>query len=203
MGPQAREILNSPMFRQMLTNPDMMRMMAGMQGGGLGGGGGAAFPPPGAFGAQQRGGNAAPLFNPWASTPPAAAGSTDTPNAGSTNAATGPASPPAAGAPGMFNPFAPAAAGGAGGMPDMQQMMQQMQQLNQLQQMFGSGGPGAGNFGGSQQANAGPQVPPEERYQAQLETLAGMGFSDPSRNVRALMASGGNVEGAIEWLFSN
>lgn len=92
-------------------------------------------------------------------------------------------------------------------MPDMQQMMQQIQQLNQLQQMFGSGGAGAGNFGAfggqQQQANAGPQVPPEERYQSQLETLAGMGFSDPSRNVRALMASGGNVEGAIEWLFSN
>lgn len=39
--------------------------------------------------------------------------------------------------------------------------------------------------------------------QTQLETLAGMGFTDPARNIRALMAAGGNVEGAVEWLFSN
>jgi ubiquilin len=78
-----------------------------------------------------------------------------------------------------------------------------------MAQMYGAGGPagGFGGFGGgggaSPAAPAGPQVSAEERYQSQLETLAGMGFVDAGRNVRALMASGGNVEGAIEWLFSN
>jgi ubiquilin len=116
----------------------------------------------------------AALFNPWAPTPAAA--------------------PPTAG---LQNPFAGGAGGGAA---DLQRMMAQM---------YGAGGPagGFGGFGGgggaSPAAPAGPQVSAEERYQSQLETLAGMGFVDAGRNVRALMASGGNVEGAIEWLFSN
>ncbi|KAF9975598.1 Ubiquilin-4 [Actinomortierella ambigua] len=42
--------------------------------------------------------------------------------------------------------------------------------------------------------------PPEERFQTQLARLRDMGFSDDSRNVRALLASGGNVDSAVEWL---
>lgn len=30
-----------------------------------------------------------------------------------------------------------------------------------------------------------------------------MGFHDGAKNVRALLACGGNVEAAVEWLFSN
>lgn len=53
MGPQARELLQSPFFRQMISNPEAMRSMMSMgaQGGfpGFGGAGGAnAFPAPGA-----------------------------------------------------------------------------------------------------------------------------------------------------------
>lgn len=47
MGPQAREMLQSPMFRQMMTNPDTLRQAARMRS--MMGGGGAAggFPAPG------------------------------------------------------------------------------------------------------------------------------------------------------------
>ncbi|CAO3571495.1 unnamed protein product [Mortierella alpina] len=41
---------------------------------------------------------------------------------------------------------------------------------------------------------------PEERFEAQLASLRDMGFSDTSRNVRALLASGGDVNSAIEFL---
>ena len=30
-----------------------------------------------------------------------------------------------------------------------------------------------------------------------------MGFTDAARNVRALLASGGSVDGALEWMLSN
>lgn len=39
-----------------------------------------------------------------------------------------------------------------------------------------------------------------QRYQAQLEKLDSMGFTDTERNARALTLTGGNVEAAIEWL---
>ncbi|KAL7753469.1 hypothetical protein RI367_001244 [Sorochytrium milnesiophthora] len=66
-----------------------------------------------------------------------------------------------------------------------------------MQQMLGLGGPGAGA--------ATPQstVPPEERFATQLQQLADMGFFEPERNLRALQLTGGNVNAAIEWLFSN
>ncbi|CUM45673.1 uncharacterized protein AC631_01556 [Debaryomyces fabryi] len=55
MGPQAREMLQSPLFRQMMSNPEMMRSMMQMGRGGAGGfpsfggqEGAGAFPAPGA-----------------------------------------------------------------------------------------------------------------------------------------------------------
>ena len=97
----------------------------------------------------------------------------------------------------------------------------QMQQLQQLQQQFGAPAAPA----------AAPSLAPEERFsvcfflasrmksqvltescadaglppllQTQLAQLAELGFSDATRNVRALLAAGGNVEGAVEYLFSN
>ncbi|KAF8933690.1 Ubiquilin-4 [Dissophora ornata] len=41
---------------------------------------------------------------------------------------------------------------------------------------------------------------PEERFETQLASLRDMGFSDNNRNVRALLASGGDVNSAIEFL---
>lgn len=47
-----------------------------------------------------------------------------------------------------------------------------------------------------------PTQPPEQRFQVQLQQLNEMGFWDAAKNVRALLATGGNVNGAIEMLFS-
>ncbi|KAM0788479.1 hypothetical protein ACM66B_001612 [Microbotryomycetes sp. NB124-2] len=224
MGPGVRQIMQSEQFRQFFTNPDAMQQMMQMMGGGAGGaspfggfgGGAGGMPAPGGTAqgqGQQRTG--AGLYNPWASAPSttgAGTGESESNNnnaAAATGTATGTASATTgAGAAeaGAFNPFA-AMGGDAGGVPDIQTMMQQLQQLQQLQQMFGSGTGQQGMFGGSPasggaQQQQRSQVPPEERYQSQLETLAGMGFHDASRNLRALMASGGNVEAAIEYLFS-
>lgn len=44
--------------------------------------------------------------------------------------------------------------------------------------------------------------PPEERYATQLRQLNEMGFFDFNRNIQALQRSGGDVTGALEWLFS-
>ncbi|CAO3698800.1 unnamed protein product [Rhizopus microsporus] len=44
--------------------------------------------------------------------------------------------------------------------------------------------------------------PPEERFQVQLQQLNEMGFWDAAKNIRALTATGGNVNAAIELLFS-
>lgn len=78
MGPQAREILQSPFFRQMISNPEAMRSMMSMgaQGGfpGFGGAGAAganAFPAPGANPTVDSGANA---DNAASTTPAAGAG---------------------------------------------------------------------------------------------------------------------------------
>ena len=45
-----------------------------------------------------------------------------------------------------------------------------------------------------------PQEPPEVRFQVQLQTLTEMGFFDADENIRALLATGGNVHLAVERL---
>jgi ubiquilin len=91
MGPQAREVLQSPAFRQMMTNPDMLRQAAQMRRMMGGGGDTAGFPAPGVTD----------------TTPQGAAGTTGTPNQT-------PANPFGLFAPGAgvrpFNPFDPSAA---------------------------------------------------------------------------------------------
>lgn len=56
-------------------------------------------------------------------------------------------------------------------------------------------GMGAPNTGST------PAQPPEELYATQLQQLRDMGFYSPQENIRALQMTGGNVEGAVEWLF--
>jgi len=51
-----------------------------------------------------------------------------------------------------------------------------------------------GNLGGQ---------PPEERYRTQLEQLTAMGFVNREANIRALVASFGDVNGAIERLLQS
>ncbi|KAI5967772.1 hypothetical protein KGF57_000289 [Candida theae] len=176
MGPQVREMMQSPMFRQMMTNPEMLRSMMQMQQaggaanpfGGLGGAGATAntsFPAPGA--------------NPTTEGP----ASNDN-NAGS-NQSGGNASGNASGnnPSSQANPFASLF---PNGVPPIDPAA-----------LFG----GANPFG---QSNAPvDNRPPEERYESQLRQLNDMGFYEFERNVEALRRTGGSVQGAIEYLLNN
>ena len=42
-----------------------------------------------------------------------------------------------------------------------------------------------------------PQVPPQVLYSSQLSSMAEMGFADADANLRALVATGGNLDAAI------
>ncbi|PAN51746.1 hypothetical protein PAHAL_9G617600 [Panicum hallii] len=70
--------------------------------------------------------------------------------------------------------------------------------LNTLMNMFS----GLGAGGGLGVPNA-PNVPPEELYAAQLAQLQEMGFFDTQENLRALIATAGNVHAAVERLLGN
>ncbi|KAM7256106.1 hypothetical protein ACFE04_011847 [Oxalis oulophora] len=69
--------------------------------------------------------------------------------------------------------------------------------LDMLMNMFGD--LGSGGLSGLRQ----PNVPPEERYATQLSQLQEMGFSDTQANIRALQATSGNINAAIERLLGN
>jgi len=73
---------------------------------------------------------------------------------------------------------------------------------NLLAQMFGGQG-GFGGFGGAGAGAPAPVAdarPVEERFQVQLQQLNDMGFSNATQNIRALLATGGNVHAAIEYI---
>ncbi|KAL0396935.1 UNVERIFIED_CONTAM: Ubiquitin domain-containing protein DSK2b [Sesamum calycinum] len=70
--------------------------------------------------------------------------------------------------------------------------------LNMLMNMFG----GLGTGGGFTAPNR-SQVPPEELYASQLSQLREMGFIDSQENIRALIATAGNVHAAVERLLGN
>ena len=241
MGPQVREVFRSERFRQMMSNPDTLRMMLQMSSlmrddtmggmGGMGGFGGAGgfgagggFPAPGLPSTARQQSTTTPpagsppaqapnpFMNPFFPTPP----STTAPASGDAGAGAGAtgAAPPA----GLFDPAmmqqmlaalgggagagAAAAGAGMGASP------------------FGMGGLGGlGAFGGPPVAPADSR-PPEERFQVQLQVCAlryslwpgayeervqqlqDMGFTNASQNVRALLATGGNVHSAIEYILN-
>ncbi|KAK4416900.1 Ubiquitin domain-containing protein DSK2b [Sesamum alatum] len=70
--------------------------------------------------------------------------------------------------------------------------------LDMLMNMFG----GLGAVGGTTTPNR-SQAPPEELYSAQLSQLQEMGFFDTQENIRALIATAGNVHAAVERLLGN
>ena len=214
-NPQAGEMLNSPEFRRMMTNPQALRQAAQLRrafGGGAGGAG--AFPAPGVTDtteSAQGGSNAAGSQEPINPFTFGAGG------AGATNpfaqlfggipTAGGAAGGPAGGAANAQNPFA-SLFGGEGANPFLQGLPpmtpERMQQLSELLRNGSMNDPfGAGVFG---QAGAPPPPadtrPPEERYADQLRQLNDMGFFDFDRNVEALRRSGGSVQGAIEQLLN-
>ncbi|KAG8775171.1 hypothetical protein FRC12_001627 [Ceratobasidium sp. 428] len=230
MEPQLRATLQSPEFRNMMSNPDtlrnMMQMtaalrqagvdpMGGMGGMGMGGMGGLGFPPFGGFGgagagagAGARGANPAQSANLFdqaatgattAATPP-----TGTDNNIGTGATANTTSPAGA------NPTSPSAGvGGFGGGGNPFGMIDPalIQQLLGGQGGLGSQGTAAGGnpfaalggFGAPPPPPADPR-PVEERFQTQLQQLQDMGFTNAQQNIRALLACGGRVDSAIEYI---
>jgi ubiquilin len=83
-------------------------------------------------------------------------------------------------------------------MSNLQNMMGGNQGFDE--NMFG----GFGNFGGNQQQQntSNTNVNYEEKYKTQLEQMEVMGFTNKETNLEALKATGGNVEAAIERLFT-
>ncbi|KAK7360291.1 hypothetical protein VNO77_02274 [Canavalia gladiata] len=69
--------------------------------------------------------------------------------------------------------------------------------LEMLSSMFG--GLGAGSLAVPNRSNE----PPEQLYAAQLSQLQEMGFFDTQENIRALIATSGNVHAAVERLLGN
>ena len=223
-----RQMLENPEYRRMLMDPNFIRQsmaMSRMMGGGSGMGGsssaGAIAPgvtdttPQGATGTTSTAGSEGNTTSTGAQTvanPFGGMGGMFGQGAGGAN----PFSALFGGAPGgnsntagagqgqnaQANPFASLFGGGgategAGGMPALNP-----EAMQQMMNMFGGGG--MGGLGGGAPAAAAPQDtrPPEEMYSEQLRQLNEMGFYEFDRNVRALRMAGGNVQGAIEILFS-
>lgn len=219
LGPEARRLMQSDMFRQMMTNPDVIRQMSQMGGtlggrgfggmGGVGGGAPPSFPEPGRTDTTPTpSGETHTGSDSTASPPPqnpfGAPGGTPNPFAALFGAPPV-GSPPAAGAP--QNPFGlnPAmlsmlgnmnAAGAPPGGGQAPPPVFDPATMNALLGAMGQpGGLGA----------VSPPTPvdnrlPEERYAEQLRQLNDMGFFDFDRNVEALRRSGGSVQGAINQL---
>ncbi|GME71872.1 unnamed protein product [Ambrosiozyma monospora] len=205
MGPGAREMLQSEYFRNMLTNPQMMRQMMQLQRamGGMGGMGGfgsdaaSAFPAPGNPNATTAS-TTAPASNTTTSNTDSS--STTIPATGATGAAAAGSGAAAA------NPFAALLGGagagaGLGGLGGAGGAAGANPFLNPALMQF-LGGAGAGTGLPTAQPPHHDNRPPEEVYETQLRQLNDMGFFDFDRNVAALRRSGGSVEGAIEALLN-
>ena len=70
--------------------------------------------------------------------------------------------------------------------------------------LLGGAGAGAGatGFGAAPAAAPVSAEPPATRYASQLRQLYDMGFSDEQANLQALIATGGNLNAAVERLLS-
>lgn len=94
--------------------------------------------------------------------------------------------------------------GGAGQPGSPQQQQPSSPDQNQQQQQAPPFNPFAA-FGNNPMFQMPPadNRPPEERFQVQLQQLNEMGMWDAAKNIRALQATNGDVNAAIEMLFSN
>ncbi|CAM0135000.1 hypothetical protein VKS41_000426 [Umbelopsis sp. WA50703] len=92
--------------------------------------------------------------------------------------------------------------------PELLQFSMRMQQMMQQQQQQGSGQSGNTqstpffNPFSVAQPSSTPSEPPEQRFASQITQLEEMGFSERDRNIRALLATGGDVQAAIEYLLT-
>lgn len=88
--------------------------------------------------------------------------------------------------------------GGGGAAPGAAAPTDPNAMMNMMNMLSGMGGGGGGGFGAQEPPD---NRPPEERYATQLRQLNEMGMVDFDRNIQALRRSGGDVNGALEWLF--
>ncbi|KAK2459534.1 hypothetical protein APHAL10511_008440 [Amanita phalloides] len=185
---QMRETFRSPFFRELMSNPqvlqEMMQASNAMREFGPGGPGGLMFPP---------------LF-PTSGAPGGPAQPQTQQNTSPSAGTTAPSQP--------SNLFSDAATQGTVGTGQGQQPSPfgtfNPALMRQLMGMGGLGGEGAGfnPLGVSPPPQPTDTRPPEERFQVQLQQLQEMGFTNASQNVRALLATGGNVHSAIEYILS-
>jgi ubiquilin len=174
-NPHARQILSSPEFRQMMTNPEAMRQanaMRRMMGGGGFGGGASAFPAPGATDTTPSGAassnpsaNSPPPYNPFAAGGFGGAGGA---GAGNPFAALFGQPPAAAGQTPSQTPPAPASAGQ--GTPGANA---DANAANPFASLFGNAPGGANPF----QIPGMPPVTPEMMQQA-MQMMQGGGMGD-------------------------
>ncbi|PVU93838.1 hypothetical protein BB561_002995 [Smittium simulii] len=196
--PEMRQAMSNPEFMRAMTNPEVIRASMQMQAALNGTRGSNAGAQPSQ---QQQFGST--LYNPWAPTQQQPTQpTTDSNTAASDQQASTPQSNPFAALlnSGLMNP------GAMGNQPpsaDQIRLMQQM--LGPLNGNAAGAAPPFGLFSNAPPATAAPavsSVPPEERFSVQLAQLNEMGFWDAPKNIRALLATGGNVNAAIEMLLS-
>lgn len=179
-------------------------LFGGMGGAGLGGGG-SAFPAPGlpSTAAQPQSPQSSQPQSPQSPGVGAGIGGGQNPYA-ALSGILGQINPQAQGGQGATGAGAGAGAGGFGAVdPALIQSL-----LGGMGGFGGFGGsPGAPGAGAGATGSLGGGTPqpadtrsPEERFQVQLQQLQDMGFSNASQNVRALLATGGNVHAAIEYI---
>ncbi|ODV60135.1 ubiquitin domain-containing protein DSK2 ASCRUDRAFT_76644 [Ascoidea rubescens DSM 1968] len=209
MGPMVRQMLQSEQFREMMTNPQMMRnameMQRSMQPGGAGPGPvnpfsfnsptapspTSAFPAPGVPSSQTNSGDST-IANAGSNTTTNDSNNNSSTTTGSNtaNSAANPTFPPLFSPWAMFPPLNSNNPANPTPNPASNQFMDQF--LSMMQQQ------------GANPATAPPvdTRPPEERYESQLRQLNDMGFFEFDRNIAALRRSGGSVQGAVEYLLN-
>lgn len=198
-GQQARQMLQDPNFRRMMTDPSMLRNMSQMRRRMPGMFGGGTDDSPGAF----------PM-------PGAAEGDDQTrTNANQNSTAAEGQNPLASLIAGMAPPLGqnsitsedPVPQGAQNPFQAASSMLMQNPQM--MQQMLGSMG-GDNPMAALQAAMGGASNPappddraPEDRYAEQLRQLNDMGFYEFERNIEALRRTGGSVQGAVEYLLTH
>ncbi|KIK78908.1 hypothetical protein PAXRUDRAFT_771440 [Paxillus rubicundulus Ve08.2h10] len=192
IAPQVREVFQSEQFRQMMqstnrSNPEALSSMLQMSSALQGMGGGPFSNNPFGGGAARTGAFPAPGL-------PSTGVATSTTSTTSTEGQQQSQQPPP-------NPFAgffpPPQTGttGTGALPNPFDPAM----IRQMQAAFGGFG---GGFGAPPAAAPAVTTSPEERFQVQLQQLQDMGFTNAAQNVRALLATAGNVHSAIEYILS-
>ncbi|VDD75265.1 unnamed protein product [Mesocestoides corti] len=74
---------------------------------------------------------------------------------------------------------------------------------SQLNVAASASGTQAAEGGGGSVVISDAEAPPEERYAAQLQILASLGFTNREANLQALIATFGDVNAAVERLLAN